>query len=169
MEVEEVRASRGRFQQGDRFTPKVVLRLADGEIVAASEPREIGGRNQAAPSDIFEVSRKLCPERRLERDLLAHRDDAEIGKRCLNLSGAGIDFLELARELIGERGTELFSDADMAAVRSRLGEVSARIAAREEEIGALLAADRPTVVEVPDVPGPAEATDDTELSEEAAQ
>jgi hypothetical protein len=83
--------------------------------------------------------------------------------------GAGIDFLELARELVGERGTELFSDADMAAVRSRLGEVSARIAAREEEIGALLAADRPTVVEVPDVPGPAEATDDTELSEEAAQ
>ncbi|MFE2644327.1 SPFH domain-containing protein [Streptomyces nigra] len=83
--------------------------------------------------------------------------------------GAGIDFLELARELVGERGTELFSDADMAAVRSRLGEVSARIAAREEEIGALLAADRPTVVEVPDVPGPAEAADDTELSEEAAQ
>ncbi|MEU6545939.1 SPFH domain-containing protein [Streptomyces sp. NPDC046859] len=80
--------------------------------------------------------------------------------------GAGIDFLELARELVGERGTELFSDADMAAVRARLGEVSERIAAREEEIGALLAADRPTV---PDVPGPGEATDDIELSEEAAQ
>ncbi|MFE5188702.1 SPFH domain-containing protein [Streptomyces sp. NPDC056628] len=80
--------------------------------------------------------------------------------------GAGIDFLELARELVGERGTELFSDADMAAVRARLGEVSERIAAREEEIGALLAADRPTV---PDVPGPGEATDDIALSEEAAQ
>ncbi|MGV9640208.1 SPFH domain-containing protein [Streptomyces sp. NPDC003514] len=83
--------------------------------------------------------------------------------------GAGIDFLELARELVGERGTELFSDADMAAVRARLGEVSERIAAREEEIGALLAADRPTVPEVPDVPGPGAATDDIELSEEAAQ
>ena len=67
------------------------------------------------------------------------------------------------------RGAIESQPVDRLAVRSRLGEVSARIAAREEEIGALLAADRPTVVEVPDVPGPAEATDDTELSEEAAQ
>ncbi|MFI2436838.1 SPFH domain-containing protein [Streptomyces sp. NPDC018693] len=77
--------------------------------------------------------------------------------------GAGIDFLELARELVGERGTELFTDADMAAVRARLAEVSERIASREAEIGALLAADRPTV---PNVPDTAEATD---VSEEADQ
>ncbi|MFC8241116.1 SPFH domain-containing protein [Streptomyces chartreusis] len=70
---------------------------------------------------------------------------------------AGIDFLELARELVGERGTELFTDEDMAAVRARLGEVSERIAAREAEIGALLAAERPTVPQVPDQPAPADA------------
>ncbi|MGW0732925.1 SPFH domain-containing protein [Streptomyces sp. NPDC002851] len=61
---------------------------------------------------------------------------------------AGVDFLQLARELVGERGSELFSDADMAAVRARLGEVADRIAAREAEISALLTAvesDRPTV------------------------
>ncbi|MFC7304264.1 SPFH domain-containing protein [Streptomyces monticola] len=61
---------------------------------------------------------------------------------------AGVDFLQLAKELVGERGLELFSPQDMAAVRARLGEVADRIAARETEIGALLEAvdtERPTV------------------------
>ncbi|MDI3420020.1 SPFH domain-containing protein [Streptomyces luteolus] len=61
---------------------------------------------------------------------------------------AGVDFLQLARELVGERGTELFSEADMAAVRTRLGEVAERIAGRQTEIDALLQAvetERPTV------------------------
>ncbi|MFF6982668.1 SPFH domain-containing protein [Streptomyces sp. NPDC008343] len=78
--------------------------------------------------------------------------------------GAGIDFLELARELVGERGTELFSDEDMAAVRSRLAEVSERIAARETEIGALLAAERPTVPQVPDQPGSPDSSDGSDSS-----
>ncbi|MEU8848868.1 SPFH domain-containing protein [Streptomyces sp. NPDC048564] len=78
--------------------------------------------------------------------------------------GAGIDFLELARELVGERGTELFTDEDMAAVRSRLAEVSERIAARETEIGALLAADRPTVPQVPDQPGSPDSSDGSDSS-----
>ncbi|WP_425576254.1 SPFH domain-containing protein [Streptomyces glaucosporus] len=58
---------------------------------------------------------------------------------------AGVDFLRLAREMIGEHGTELFTDADMAAVRARLREVSDRIAERQEEIRALLEEERPTV------------------------
>jgi regulator of protease activity HflC (stomatin/prohibitin superfamily) len=58
---------------------------------------------------------------------------------------AGVDFLQLAKELIGEHGTELFTDADMATMRARLTEVAARIADRETEIGALLEADRPVV------------------------
>lgn len=58
---------------------------------------------------------------------------------------AGVDFLLLARELIGERGAELFSDGDMAAMRARLAEVSERIAARSPEIRALLEEERPTV------------------------
>ncbi len=58
---------------------------------------------------------------------------------------AGVDFLRLARELVGEHGGELFSEADMAAVRDRLDEVAQRIAGREQEIESLLAAERPTV------------------------
>ncbi|WP_031478059.1 SPFH domain-containing protein [Streptomyces bicolor] len=88
---------------------------------------------------------------------------------------AGIDFLELARELVGERGTELFTDEDMAAARSRLAEVSERIAAREAEIGALLAAERPTVPQVPDQSASTDSSessdvsDSSDVSEEAAQ
>ncbi|WP_181790584.1 SPFH domain-containing protein, partial [Streptomyces phytophilus] len=37
---------------------------------------------------------------------------------------AGVDFLALARELIGEHGADLFSEAEMAAVRERLTEVA---------------------------------------------
>ncbi|MBT8224447.1 MAG: hypothetical protein KJO75_02915 [Dactylosporangium sp.] len=58
----------------------------------------------------------------------------------------GVDFLQLAREMLGERGAELFTDADMAAIRSRLADVAHRIAEREVEIDALLTAERMTVL-----------------------
>lgn len=67
---------------------------------------------------------------------------------------AGVDFLALARELIGEHGADLFSEAEMAAVRERLTEVAARIAEREPEIRALREAERPAPV-----PAPAGSTD----------
>ncbi|WP_156726014.1 SPFH domain-containing protein [Streptomyces apocyni] len=67
--------------------------------------------------------------------------------------GAGVDFLALAREMVGERGAELFTDADMAAVRARLSEVAGRITERQAEIDTLLEADRPTVPASPVVPG----------------
>ncbi|MBO8187371.1 SPFH domain-containing protein [Streptomyces spirodelae] len=79
-----------------------------------------------------------------------------------NSSAAGVDFLALARELVGERDTELFSAQDVAAVRERLVEVSARIAEREAEISALREAEQPTVPagapDSADAPGSADAT-----------
>ncbi|MEO3752772.1 SPFH domain-containing protein [Streptomyces sp. B6B3] len=74
--------------------------------------------------------------------------------------GAGVDFLQLARELVGERGAELFTDTDMAAVRARLREVSDRIAERQQEIDALLDAEPRTVVAAAALR--AEGTDETE-------
>ncbi|GLW12257.1 hypothetical protein Misp01_73850 [Microtetraspora sp. NBRC 13810] len=55
-------------------------------------------------------------------------------------AGGDIDFLALAQQLIGGRGAALFSAEDMAAIRSRMGEIRDRVAARETEIAALLAA-----------------------------
>nr|WP_240979520.1 SPFH domain-containing protein [Streptomyces sp. HNM0574] len=73
---------------------------------------------------------------------------------------AGVDFLALARELVGERGTELFSEEDMAAVRARLDEVTERITSRQGEIDALLEADRPTVPAAPQGTGGTDDPDD---------
>src|SRR3546814_1158602 len=67
----------------------IALALAKCEIMPARQPREIACRNQSPPCDIFEITRKLRPEGGFERDLLAHRDDAEIGERCLHLGHAG--------------------------------------------------------------------------------
>ncbi len=53
----------------------------DGRLWPLAKPGEIRGGDQPAPGDIFEVAWELGPEGRLERDLLPHRDDAEIGQR----------------------------------------------------------------------------------------
>ena len=76
---------------------------------------------------------------------------------------AGVDFLELARELVGERGSELFGEADMAAVRQRLDEVMARIEQRQAEIGPLLDAAGSTV------PAPAAVSSGDAAAAEAPQ
>ncbi|MFI0416818.1 SPFH domain-containing protein [Spongiactinospora sp. 9N601] len=70
--------------------------------------------------------------------------------------GADIDFLALARQLVGGKDATLFSGEDMAAIRARLGEIGRRISERESEIAALLAAGTPTVPAEPaPVPVPA--------------
>ena len=80
VEVEEIGARGGRLEQGDRLAPVVARRPSERKIVAAGEPREIAGRDQAAPGDIFEVAGELRPERRLKRDVLADAEDAEISE-----------------------------------------------------------------------------------------
>ncbi len=49
----------------------------------------------------------------------------------------GLDFLVIARQLVGSRDTSLFSDADMAAIRERMDAIQARISERESEIEGL--------------------------------
>ncbi|WP_326821560.1 SPFH domain-containing protein [Streptosporangium sp. NBC_01639] len=49
-----------------------------------------------------------------------------------------IDLLVLARQLVGSRETQLFSEADMAAIRGRITEIGKRVEDRDAEIDALL-------------------------------
>lgn len=49
----------------------------------------------------------------------------------------GLDFLAIARQLVGSRDATLFSDDDMAVVRERMGDIQARIQERQSEIDAL--------------------------------
>lgn len=63
---------------------------------------------------------------------------------------AGVDFLRIAHGLIGQHGEELFTEEDMAAIRGRLTEITARIAEREDEIGRLRGAEQAATVTAPD-------------------
>ncbi|MGW6903765.1 SPFH domain-containing protein [Streptomyces sp. NPDC054940] len=146
-------------------------------VQAESEAKANAALLEAQALDIRAVTAAEAPEileYRYQQQVLDTLEQvADHLPRLVRIGGtangaAGIDFLELARELVGERGTELFSDEDMAAVRSRLGEVAERIAGREAEIGALLAAERPTVPQVPEAAEPTEPTDPSEPAEEAA-
>lgn len=132
-------------------------------VQAESEAKANAALLEAQALDIRAVTAAEAPEileYRYQQQVLDTLEQvADHLPRLVRIGGgdgdgaAGIDFLELARELVGERGAELFDDAEMAAVRERLAEVSARIAGRQEEITALLEADRPTVVpQMPDEP-----------------
>lgn len=129
-------------------------------VQAESEAKANAALLEAQALDIRAVTAAEAPEilqYRYQQQVLDTLEQvADHLPRLVRIGGdaaAGINFLELARELVGERGAELFDDAEMAAVRERLAEVSARIAGRQEEITALLEAERPTVVpQMPDEP-----------------
>lgn len=57
-----------------------------------------------------------------------------------------VNFLSIARSIIGETDASLFSEEDMAAIRERLSEISERISEREAEINELLEAEDRSVV-----------------------
>ncbi|MDS1271267.1 SPFH domain-containing protein [Lipingzhangella sp. LS1_29] len=55
--------------------------------------------------------------------------------------GNSINFLEIAKQIVGTTDNALFSEEDMAAIHGRLSTIQERIASREEEINELLRAD----------------------------
>jgi regulator of protease activity HflC (stomatin/prohibitin superfamily) len=57
----------------------------------------------------------------------------------LGQDGEAIDFLAIARQLVGTGDATLFSDADIAHIRERMSTIQGRIREREPEIRALLA------------------------------
>lgn len=73
-----------------------------------------------------------------------------------------IDFLALARQLIGGRDATLFTPEDMAAIRIRTEEIKQRVEARAAEIAALTA--RSSAAE-PDAEPPRPAVTATPLAE----
>lgn len=141
-------------------------------VQAESEAKANAALLEAQALDIRAVTAAEAPEileYRYQQQVLDTLEEvADHLPRLVRIGGsdgadgpAGVDFLALARELIGERGTELFSESDMAAVRSRLDEVSARIAEREGEISALREAEAPTV--------PGQAAPAADADEEGAE
>ena len=78
----------------------------------------------------------------------------------------GVDYLGIARELVGGQERKLFTEADMDAIRARESDIAERVATREGEIGDLLEAPEETDVEI--VPA-SETTVDAEGQERLDQ
>ncbi|MEJ3749855.1 SPFH domain-containing protein [Actinomycetes bacterium KLBMP 9797] len=123
----------------ERETNRAEAMARQRYVSAESEARANAALLEAQALDIRAVSAAEAPEileYRYQREVLDTLEEvADHLPQLVHVGGAAdVDFLQLARQLIGERGAELFSDADMATMRERLTEVARRIAEREPEI-----------------------------------
>ncbi|MEU1901756.1 SPFH domain-containing protein [Nocardiopsis dassonvillei] len=114
-------------------------------VEAQSEANANAALLQAQALDIRAVSAADAPEilnYRFRETLLdkleAVADSLPQVLRIGSGDAASVDYLRIAQEIIGQADTALFSQEDMDALRSRLGDIRGRIAEREQEISALV-------------------------------
>jgi regulator of protease activity HflC (stomatin/prohibitin superfamily) len=112
---------------------------------------------EAQALDIRAVAAAEAPEilnYRYQQDLLEKLESvADSLPQMVQIGGedsGGINFLDVAGQLVGSGDGELFTEQDMAAIRMRLEEIQRRIASREEEIAEVLSAEDEATVEAPD-------------------
>ncbi|WP_081748896.1 SPFH domain-containing protein [Nocardiopsis sp. CNT312] len=114
-------------------------------VEAESEANANAALLQAQALDIRAVSAAEAPEilnYRFRENLLDKLEAvADSLPRVLRIGSgdtASVDYLRIAQQIIGQSEAALFSEEDMAAIRDRLGEITGRIAEREQEITALV-------------------------------
>ncbi|WP_433255871.1 SPFH domain-containing protein [Streptosporangium sp. CA-135522] len=130
-------------------------RLVEAESTAKANAALL----EAQALDIRALSAAEAPEildYRFQQDLLDKLESvaAHLPRVVQVGETIDIDLLVLARQLVGSRETQLFSEADMAAIRARIDEIGRRVEGREAEIAALL---HPAEATAPAVPAPAVA------------
>ncbi|MEO3884794.1 SPFH domain-containing protein [Nonomuraea sp. B5E05] len=142
----------------ERATHQATAQARQRLVEAESTANANAALLEAQALDIRALSAAEAPEildYRFQQDLLTKLES--VSTRLPQVVQVGeqtdIDFLALAQQLVGGEGAVLFSPEDMAAIRSRLDEIGARVAGREDEIVALLkkaAADVGETVETPE-------------------
>ncbi|MEU4534183.1 SPFH domain-containing protein [Streptosporangium sp. NPDC023825] len=125
-------------------------RLVEAESTAKANAALL----EAQALDIRSLSAAEAPEildYRFQQDLLDKLESvASHLPRLVQVGDAvDIDLLALARQLVGNPEAQLFSQADMAAIRARMSEIGGRVEERGAEISALLNTPADTVVPVP--------------------
>ncbi|WP_280923967.1 SPFH domain-containing protein [Ornithinimicrobium cryptoxanthini] len=110
---------------------------------------------EAQALDIRALSAALAPEildYRYQQDMLDKMESlAQSLPQIVRVGGGegtSVDYLQIARELVGGQDHKLFTDEDMAAIRSRQPDIAQRVSGRESEIGHLLQAPEATDVEI---------------------
>ncbi|MER7370245.1 SPFH domain-containing protein [Nonomuraea wenchangensis] len=127
----------------ERATHQATAQARQRLVEAESTANANAALLEAQALDIRALSAAEAPEildYRFQQDLLAKLES--VATRLPQVVQVGeqsdIDFLALAQQLVGGKGAQLFSAEDMAAIRSRLDEIGARVRDREAEIAALL-------------------------------
>ena len=96
VEVEEDTASSWSSRRRVTASPQWLPRgAAHREAVKRDEARRVGAGDQRAADDILLVAGELAPEGRLEIDVLAHRDRADVGQRGGRVGGRALERLEV--------------------------------------------------------------------------
>lgn len=109
---------------------------------------------EAQALDIRAMSAALAPEildYRYQQDVLAKLESlAGSLPQIVRVGGdsEGVDFLQIARDLVGGSDAQLFSQADTDAISSRKDEIAQRVAGRESQISHLLQPPEATQVEL---------------------
>ena len=109
---------------------------------------------EAQALDIRALSAALAPEildYRYQQDMLEKMTSVSDSLPQIVRVGEGaesVDYLQIARQLVGGSDQQLFSPEDMEAIRARREDISQRVASREGEIADLLQAPEETDVEI---------------------
>ncbi|WP_277455329.1 SPFH domain-containing protein [Janibacter sp. DB-40] len=109
---------------------------------------------EAQALDIRALSAALAPEildYRYQQDQLEKMESVSHSLPQIVRIGAeseSVDYLQIARQLVGGQGQQLFSTEAMESIRSRQGDISERVSAREADIESLLQAPEETDVEI---------------------
>ncbi|MGH3507452.1 MAG: SPFH domain-containing protein [Nocardioidaceae bacterium] len=107
---------------------------------------------EAQALDIRALSAAEAPEildYRYQQDMLSKLESLAASlPQIVQVGGDGsdgVDFLRIAQQLVGGASSQLFSDEELAQIRTRQPEISERVSARQAEISGLLKTDERTV------------------------
>src|SRR5918998_1376057 len=156
----------------ERETNRANARARQRMVEAESTANPNAALLEAQGLDIRAVSGAAAPEileYRFQQNVLDKLESvAERLPQVVQLrenAGQPIDFLAIARQMIGTGGEPLFTPEDMQKIRERMEEIQERIREREQEIEDVVSAEQGMTEEEPQAPQAAEEEDAERLEE----
>ena len=157
-----------RERETNRANARARQRMVEAESTANANAALL----EAQALDIRAVSGAAAPEileYRFQQDILDKLESvAERLPQVVQLGengGQTIDFLAIARQMIGTGGEPLFTPEDMQKIRERMEEIQERIREREQEIEDVISAEQGVSEEAPQKPQAAEEENAERLEE----
>ncbi len=164
----QARIDTARERETNRANARARQRMVEAESTANANAALL----EAQALDIRAVSGAAAPEileYRFQQDVLDKLESiAERLPQVVQLGengGQNIDFLAIARQMIGTGGEPLFTLEDMQKIRERIEEIQERIREREQEIEDVVSAEQGVPEEEPQEPQAAEEENAERLEE----